>query len=39
MSSFTYKMQVLPLLPLKYVNEIETLLKKYICDGKQAKLM
>ena len=37
-SLFTYKMQVLPLPPLKYVNEIETLLKKYIWDGKRAKL-
>ena len=37
-SLFTYKMQVLPLLPLKYVNEIEILLKKYIWDGKRAKL-
>ena len=38
-SLFTYRMQVLPLFPLKYVNEIETVLKKYIWDGKRAKLM
>ena len=38
-SLFTYKMQVLPLLPLKYENEIEIIFKKYMWDGKGAKLM